>query len=338
VTGKRRLPEDLGGRRVPRSPTSFAPPSPGAAEAMQDRTAPSQPACVLAEPFGSDADESGAGATADTGARTAAIRAQAKLRVVPVSSLQAHPLQPQDRHSAEKVQDLVASILEIGLQVPPLVRALGKGRYEVLAGHRRVRAWALLSLDRHVGVKMPVMVHEGLSDRDAIYVVAAEYAHRCEYSPLHTARVIGEAHRVRSEELGRDPTPRELAGLVPWERASIAEYIRIFRALGDPELGPLVQRLDCASKALVCKVIGAKSFALAQRAVIAYECDGAGAAEAVFSKPRVGRPVQCVTRRRQKGGFDVTFRVRPSMSPEEASSALLAMDELRSVLQAIASK
>src|ERR1700721_2684600 len=64
------------------------------------------------------------------------------LRIVPISHIRPNAFQPRSHFDEESMASLAASIREVGLLQPVLVRALGdeEESYELIAGERRWRA------------------------------------------------------------------------------------------------------------------------------------------------------------------------------------------------------
>src|SRR5271157_5671689 len=64
------------------------------------------------------------------------------LREVPISSIRANPLQPRTYFEEEAMSSLAASIQELGVLQPVLVRQIDGAAesYELIAGERRWRA------------------------------------------------------------------------------------------------------------------------------------------------------------------------------------------------------
>ena len=276
-------------------------------------------------------------------------RASARLRKVPVFRLAPHPLQPTERHADENVAGLAESIRSLGLQEPPLVRAVPGGQHVILAGHRRVRAWQLLASRGEVADRIPAFVLSGLADGEDVAIIAAEYAHQEDFSPLHAARIVGAAVEYRKEVLGRAPTVREMVALVPWKKSQISKYHKISEALDDPRLAPLVHRVDKPSISLLYSILSQTEFSRVETALEAYGNEGAAAArakmngndvtaEAETNGTRGGRPLKTVTKEPQGGGYDLLVRFRPSMSEEDMKEALKALGELRQELEARVSR
>jgi len=219
----------------------------------------------------------------------------------------------------------VESIRSLGLQDPPLVRRLDDGSLVILAGHRRVRSWQLLAERGEVGERIPVYARSDITDRDAVYIIAAEYAHRRDYSVVHTARIVGTAVEARREELGQKPTAREMADLLPWGKSSIAAYQAIHAALQDPEIEALVHSVDRPGKSLLHRVLSHKD--LSREALEAYRDGGAAAARSVLKRGRTGRPSKVVSKRKDGARSAVTVRYRAGMTPGDAEKVLQALRE-----------
>jgi len=129
------------------------------------------------------------------------------LRTVGVELLQRGKYQPRvDMHN-ESLEDLADSIRAQGVVQPILVRPVGAGGYEIIAGERRWRAAQLAGLQ-----EVPVVVRE-MDDRAAIAVALIENIQRENLNPLEEARalerLIGEfdmTHQQAAEAVGRSRT------------------------------------------------------------------------------------------------------------------------------------
>lgn len=258
-------------------------------------------------------------------------RTNAKLRSVPVFKLQPHPLQPLERHSEQNVADLLVSIIDLGLQEPPLVWRRPDGSYVILIGHRRVRAWQLGALDGRLDHKIRVFVREDLTDGEALKRMAVEYFHRIEYSNLHIARLVGETSKHLSLDQNGQISTRDLAAVLPWGKTSVDHYLTIYRGLQDPRMAPLVHRADKAPISLLCKMLTLDEFSTRVDALKAYAEKGTAAAQEVVKAAKVtsqgGRPLKTVTRKERRGGYDLTIRIRPTMTAAQVEEALQALDQ-----------
>jgi ParB family chromosome partitioning protein len=59
---------------------------------------------------------------------------------VPVDQISPNPRQPREVFDEEAMAELVASITEVGLLQPVVVRRTGDDAYELIMGERRLRA------------------------------------------------------------------------------------------------------------------------------------------------------------------------------------------------------
>ena len=263
----------------------------------------------------------------------------AKQRRVPLHQIQANPGQPRRHFDAGEIEALAVSIAEHGLIQPIVVRKIAARRYEIVAGERRYRALMQLHVEGRLpegGV--PVLVHETMSDADARLRAYIENSHRAELRPVEDAEALGEIVEERTRERGKPPTLRELADVLPLGRTALGHTMRIYDALQDPELGPLVRHADKLGKALLFKVLGVDNFA-SRHMLLHLAADGATPQEVqahlakAAAKPKAGRPMQWVTRTRRGDGYDLLIRVRGHMGAEEAEGARPALEEALTDLQ-----
>jgi ParB family transcriptional regulator, chromosome partitioning protein len=107
------------------------------------------------------------------------------LREVPLSSIRPNSLQPRTHFDEEAMSALAASIREVGLLQPVLVRTVdddGAESYELIAGERRWRA------ARRAGLQtIPVLVKEGAGDVLSLEQALVENLHREDLSALEEA-------------------------------------------------------------------------------------------------------------------------------------------------------
>jgi len=106
-----------------------------------------------------------------------ALRSRARREVVPLSSLQGHEGAPWGRSEREAIYPLVKSIQTDNLREPIVVRQL-VFNYEIIAGHRRFRAWQTLSRIGRMPGRIPVYIIDGMEDGEARRIVAAETGSR----------------------------------------------------------------------------------------------------------------------------------------------------------------
>jgi ParB family chromosome partitioning protein len=139
----------------------------------------------------------------------------AGLLEVPVNAIAPNPKQPRTRFDDEAIASLAASIREVGILQPIVVRRSGDGRYEVIAGERRLRA------ARAAGLATVPVVQRDSGDEDLLREALIENIHREDLNPIEQA----EAFRALLEELGLKQ--EELADRVGVSRSHIANTIRL---------------------------------------------------------------------------------------------------------------
>nr|WP_221474575.1 ParB/RepB/Spo0J family partition protein [Planomonospora venezuelensis] len=79
---------------------------------------------------------------------------------IPVENIAPNPQQPRTVFAEEPLKELAASIKEVGLLQPVVVRPVGEDRYELVMGERRWRASQLAGLD-----VIPAIVRETKEDK-----------------------------------------------------------------------------------------------------------------------------------------------------------------------------
>jgi ParB family transcriptional regulator, chromosome partitioning protein len=134
---------------------------------------------------------------------------------VPVNAVGPNPKQPRTRFDDEAIASLAASIREVGILQPLVVRRAGDGRYEVIAGERRLRAAKAAGL-----ATVPVVLRDS-EDADLLREALIENIHREDLNAIEQA----EAFRQLLEELGLKQD--ELAERVGVSRSHIANTIRL---------------------------------------------------------------------------------------------------------------
>lgn len=133
---------------------------------------------------------------------------------VPANAIAPNPKQPRSRFDDDTLKELAASIREVGILQPIVVRRTGQG-YEVVTGERRLRAAKLAGL-----ATVPVVLRDS-NDADLLREALIENIHREDLNPIE----LGEAFRQLLDELGLKQ--EELADRVGVSRSHIANTIRL---------------------------------------------------------------------------------------------------------------
>jgi ParB family transcriptional regulator, chromosome partitioning protein len=136
---------------------------------------------------------------------------------IPVDLIDVNPRQPRHHFDEQAIEDLARSIAESGVLQPILVRKLGGGRYELVAGERRLRAC------RKAGLKdIPAVVRES-TDSESLLLAIVENVQRADLGALEEAR----AYQALIDEF--DLTQEEVARRVGKTRPSISNSLRLLQ-------------------------------------------------------------------------------------------------------------
>lgn len=123
--------------------------------------------------------------------------------------------QPRKMFNDETIKEMADSIKEHGVLQPLLIRPLESGKYELVAGERRLRAAVLAGLK-----KVPVVIRE-MQDPEAWEAALIENLQRENLNPVEEAA----AYREMLERYGY--TQEELARKIGKSRAHVANTVRL---------------------------------------------------------------------------------------------------------------
>ncbi len=142
------------------------------------------------------------------------------LREVPIGSIIPNPRQPRTSFDEESMSSLAASIKELGVLQPILVRRVGgeaSDEFELIAGERRWRA------SRRAGLQsIPVLIQTS-DDTHSLEQALVENLHRQDLNVLEEAA----AYQQLIEEFGF--THDQVATRVGKSRASISNILRLLQ-------------------------------------------------------------------------------------------------------------
>ncbi|TFW28188.1 ParB/RepB/Spo0J family partition protein [Massilia arenosa] len=176
---------------------------------------------------------------------------------LPVSHLQAGKYQPRTRMDEGALSELAASIKAQGIMQPVLVRPVGSGRYEIIAGERRFRAAQLAGLE-----EIPVLVRD-VDDQAAAAMALIENIQREDLNPLEEAqgiqRLINDfnfTHEQAATSVGRSRSAvSNLLRLI-----NLAQPVQTMLMAGDIDMGHAraLLAVDAASQITLANQVIAK--------------------------------------------------------------------------------
>lgn len=150
------------------------------------------------------------------------------LKQVRVADIAPNRFQPRRAFSEPELAELEASIKVSGLLQPIVVRASGNGKWELVAGERRLRAVTRLGW-----TEIPVVVRD-FDDRAMLTLALVENLQRADLNPLEEA----EGYQRLIDEFGL--TQQQVADAVGKDRTSITNLLRVLTL--QPAVKQLVER------------------------------------------------------------------------------------------------
>jgi ParB family chromosome partitioning protein len=134
---------------------------------------------------------------------------------VDINAILPNTKQPRTYFDEESLAELAASIKEVGVLQPPVVRDIGEGRYEIIMGERRLRASKL------AGLKTLPVILRASNDNEMLREALLENIHRSQLNPLEE----GAAYQNLLNDFGY--THDELAVKIGKSRPVITNTLRL---------------------------------------------------------------------------------------------------------------
>ena len=136
---------------------------------------------------------------------------------IELDSIRPNPYQPRQEFNDDALDELAASIEQLGIIQPITVRALGDGQFEIISGERRFRAARRAGLER-----LPAFVREANSEQ-MLEMALVENVQREELNPIEVA--LG--YKRLLEECGL--TQEQVAEKVSKSRTTVTNFLRLLR-------------------------------------------------------------------------------------------------------------
>lgn len=156
------------------------------------------------------------------------VPADSGLRQIRVADISPNRFQPRRTFTEGELAELEASIKASGLLQPVVVRARGEGKWELVAGERRLRAVSRLGWS-----EIPAVVRD-FDDRAMLTLALVENLQRADLNALEEA----EGYQRLIDEFGL--TQQQVADAVGKDRTSITNLLRILTL--QPAVLQLVER------------------------------------------------------------------------------------------------
>jgi ParB family chromosome partitioning protein len=130
-----------------------------------------------------------------------------------IAAIEPHPDQPRRHFDEEALDELARSIGKRGVIQPVIVRPLGEGRYQLVAGERRWRAAQKAQLH-----EIPALIRE-LEEPDVMAIALIENIQREDLNPVEEARAY--------QRLAEDLPPSTVASMVGKSRSHVVNMQRL---------------------------------------------------------------------------------------------------------------
>ncbi len=207
---------------------------------------------------------------------------------LPVKSIVPNPVQPRRVFKEGELEELAASIRENGLLQPLVVRPApgAQGRYELVAGERRLRAVTSLGWP-----DVAVLVRE-TSDETLLVLALVENLQREALNPIEEA----EGYAALSEQYGM--SQNDIAGVVGKDRSTVANLIRLLK------LPPSIRRL-----------LEDGSLSMGHARALLSVTDPVRAAALARTAVKEGWSVRDVEKRARRAGFGARSKVAKPADP-----------------------
>ncbi len=136
---------------------------------------------------------------------------------VELGNIEANPFQPRSKFDKEALEELAASIREIGLIQPITLRKIDEGKFQIIAGERRFRAAQIAGLKT-----IPAYVRKAKDD-GMLEMALVENIQREDLDAIE----IAVSYQRLMDELKF--TQEEMSSRVGKKRSTIANYLRLLK-------------------------------------------------------------------------------------------------------------
>ena len=145
------------------------------------------------------------------------VQGSSNLSEIALTMISPNPNQPRTDFDEAALQELAASIREIGLVTPITLRQMGDNEYQIIAGERRWRAATLAGL-----TTIPAYIRTA-EDEKVMEMALVENIQREDLNPIE----IALAYQHLSETTGM--TQEKISSRVGKSRTSITNYMRLLK-------------------------------------------------------------------------------------------------------------
>lgn len=151
-------------------------------------------------------------------------KVEANLEIA-ITDIEANPFQPRTRFDETALEELASSISKLGIVQPLTVRDMGNGRFQLIAGERRLRAALLAGM-----TTVPAYIRTA-DDQAMLELALVENIQREDLDSIEVAisyqRLIEECNL----------TQEKLSERVGKQRSTVTNYLRLLKLPAEIQLG-----------------------------------------------------------------------------------------------------
>ena len=144
---------------------------------------------------------------------------------ISVDSIDGNPFQPRTTFDEQTMEELAASIRKLGIVQPLTVREIGGGRYQLIAGERRLRAARVAGLT-HVPAYIRTADYQAMLELALVENIQREDLDAVEVA-ISFQRLIEECKL----------TQEQLSERVGKQRSTVTNYLRLLKLPAEIQLG-----------------------------------------------------------------------------------------------------
>ena len=144
---------------------------------------------------------------------------------ISIDSIDVNPFQPRTRFDEQALEELAISIKKLGIVQPLTVREAANGRFQLIAGERRLRASRIAGLT-HVPAYVRTADDQAMLELALVENIQREYLDAVEVA-ISYQRLIEECRL----------TQEQLSDRVGKQRSTVANYLRLLKLPAEIQLG-----------------------------------------------------------------------------------------------------
>ncbi len=160
------------------------------------------------------------------------MKPEASINEIDIALIETNPFQPRSHFDAESIEELAASIKQIGIIQPITVRKLSANRYQLIAGERRLRACVLAGMTR-----IPAYIRTA-DDQAMLELALVENIQREDLDPIE----VSISYQRLIEECNL--TQESLSDRVGKKRSTVSNYLRLLKLPAEIQLGLRTSQLS----------------------------------------------------------------------------------------------